>query len=119
MDQVYPGFAEAMTRMQEGGQYRFSMPQSLAFGANGAPQGFPKGSNLNFEVRVRKIVPRRRGAAPAAVRSSSRRRSSNRPTVDDVRPFSLLRLVPLAEIDEHDFQGRKDRVGEQHAQNPE
>ncbi len=57
MDQVYPGFAEAMTRMQEGGQYRFSMPQSLAFGANGAPQGFPKGSKLNFEVRVRKIVP--------------------------------------------------------------
>ena len=61
MDEVYPGFAEAMTRMQEGGQYRFSMPQSLAFGANGAPPGFPKGSKLNFEVRVRKIV--RGGAA--------------------------------------------------------
>jgi FKBP-type peptidyl-prolyl cis-trans isomerase FkpA len=61
MDQVFPGFAEAMTRMQEGGQYRFSMPQSLAFGANGAPQGFPKGSKLNFEVRVTKIV--RGGAA--------------------------------------------------------
>ena len=61
MDQVFPGFAEAMTRMQEGGQYRFSMPQSLAFGANGAPQGFPKDSKLNFEVRVQKIV--RGGAA--------------------------------------------------------
>ena len=61
MDQVFPGFAEAMTKMQEGGQYRFSMPQSLAFGEGGAPPGFPKGSKLNFEARVRKIV--RGGAA--------------------------------------------------------
>jgi FKBP-type peptidyl-prolyl cis-trans isomerase FkpA len=61
MDEVYPGFAEAMTRMQEGGQYRFSMPQSLAFGTGSPPPGFPKNSKLNFEVRVRKIV--RGGAA--------------------------------------------------------
>jgi FKBP-type peptidyl-prolyl cis-trans isomerase FkpA len=60
MDQVFPGFAEAMTRMQEGGQYRFTMPQHLAF-AGGAPQGWPKDSPLTFEVRVRKIV--RGGAA--------------------------------------------------------
>jgi hypothetical protein len=61
MDQVFPGFAEAMTRMQEGGEYRFSMPQKLAFGDTPAPPGFPKNSKLNFEVRVRKIV--RGGAA--------------------------------------------------------
>jgi FKBP-type peptidyl-prolyl cis-trans isomerase FkpA len=61
MDEVFPGFAEAMTRMQEGGEYRFSMPQSLAFGNSQPPPGFPKGSKLNFEVRVRKIV--RGGAA--------------------------------------------------------
>ena len=61
MDQVFPGFAEAMTRMQDGGEYRFSMPQSLAFGQEGPPPGFPKNSKLNFEVRVRKIV--RGGAA--------------------------------------------------------
>ena len=61
MDEVFPGFAEAMTRMQEGGEYRFSMPQSLAFGDNPAPPGFPKGSKLNFEVRVQKVV--RGGAA--------------------------------------------------------
>ena len=61
MEQVFPGFAEAMTRMKEGGEYRFSMPQSLAFGEGGAPPGFPKGSKLNFEVRVRKIA--RGGAA--------------------------------------------------------
>jgi hypothetical protein len=61
MDQVYPGFAEAMTRMQEGGEYRFTMPQKLAFGNGSPPPGFPKDSNLTFEVRVRKIA--RGGAA--------------------------------------------------------
>jgi len=61
MDEVFPGFAEAMTKMQEGGEYRFSMPQKLAFGDSPAPPGFPKNSKLNFEVRVRKVV--RGGAA--------------------------------------------------------
>ena len=61
MDQVYPGFAEAMTRMQEGGEYRFTMPQKLAFTNGSAPPGFPKNSALTFEVRVRKIA--RGGAA--------------------------------------------------------
>ena len=61
MDQVFPGFAEAMTRMQEGGEYRFTMPQKLAFTNSAPPPGFPKNSNLTFEVRVRKIA--RGGAA--------------------------------------------------------
>jgi FKBP-type peptidyl-prolyl cis-trans isomerase FkpA len=61
MDQVFPGFAEAMARMQEGGEYRFSMPQKLAFGTSPPPPNFPKDSALTFEVRVRKIV--RGGAA--------------------------------------------------------
>jgi len=61
MDQVFPGFAEAMSRMQEGGEYRFTMPQKLAFGVNPPPPGFPRNSALTFEVRVRKVV--RGGAA--------------------------------------------------------
>jgi hypothetical protein len=61
MEGVYPGFAEAMSRMQEGGEYRFTMPQKLAFGASEAPPGFPKNSKLTFDVRVRKIA--RGGAA--------------------------------------------------------
>jgi FKBP-type peptidyl-prolyl cis-trans isomerase FkpA len=61
MDQVFLGFAEAMARMQEGGEYRFSMPQKLAFGTSPPPPNFPKDSALTFEVRVRKIV--RGGAA--------------------------------------------------------
>ena len=56
MDQVYPGFAEAMSRMREGGEYRFSMPQKLAFVNSPPPPQFPKNSKLNFEVRVRKIA---------------------------------------------------------------
>jgi hypothetical protein len=61
MSQVFPGFAEAMARMQEGGEYRFTMPQRLAFGDKPAPQGFPRDSDLTFDVRVRKVV--RGGAA--------------------------------------------------------
>ena len=53
---VFPGFGEAMTRMQEGGHYKFTMPPRLAFGDKPPPQGFPKDSNRTFEVQVRKIV---------------------------------------------------------------
>ena len=59
--QVFPGFAEAMGRMREGGEYRFSMPQSLAWGEGGGPPGFPEDSKLTFDVRVRQVV--RGGAA--------------------------------------------------------
>ena len=61
MDQVFPGFAEAMGKMQEGGRYHFRMPQRLAFGDRGAPEGFPRDSGLSFDVQVRKVV--RGGAA--------------------------------------------------------
>lgn len=61
MAMVFPGFAEAMTKMQDGGRYRFTMPARLAFGNGPPPQGFPRGSNLTFEVQVRKVV--RGGAA--------------------------------------------------------
>jgi FKBP-type peptidyl-prolyl cis-trans isomerase FkpA len=57
MGAVFPGFAEAMTRMQEGGRYRFTMPPRLAFGNRPPPQGFPANSNLTFEVQVQKVVP--------------------------------------------------------------
>ncbi|HEX5257595.1 MAG TPA: FKBP-type peptidyl-prolyl cis-trans isomerase [Sphingomicrobium sp.] len=57
MEQVFPGFAEAMGRMQDGGQYRFTMPQRLAFGSSPPPPNFPKNSALTFEVRVEKVVP--------------------------------------------------------------
>jgi hypothetical protein len=52
---VFPGFAEGMRRMEEGGEYRLKFPQTLAF-PNGAPPGFPPNTNLNFTVQVRKVV---------------------------------------------------------------
>ncbi|HWJ58777.1 MAG TPA: FKBP-type peptidyl-prolyl cis-trans isomerase [Sphingomicrobium sp.] len=58
---VFPGFAEAMGRMQEGGVYRFTMPQRLAFGDSPPPPGFPPNSDLTFDVRVQKVL--RGGAA--------------------------------------------------------
>jgi hypothetical protein len=61
MAAVFPGFAEAMTRMQEGGRYSFTMPPRLAFGNSPPPPGFPPDSDLTFEVQVRKVV--RGGAA--------------------------------------------------------
>jgi hypothetical protein len=57
---VFPGFAEGMRRMKEGGEYRLKFPQKLAF-ENGPPPGFPPKTNLNFTVQVRKVV--RGGAA--------------------------------------------------------
>lgn len=59
--QVFPGFAEAMGRMREGGEYRFAMLPNLAWGTGPTPPGFPPDSNLTFDVRVRKIA--RGGAA--------------------------------------------------------
>ncbi|HKX90999.1 MAG TPA: FKBP-type peptidyl-prolyl cis-trans isomerase [Sphingomicrobium sp.] len=55
MGAVFPGFAEAMGKMQEGGRYRFSMPKSLAFTDGQTPPGF-KGEKLTFDVQVRRVV---------------------------------------------------------------
>jgi hypothetical protein len=60
MDGVYPGFAEAMAKMKEGGVYHFSFPKSLAFTNGETPPGFT-GERLTFDVRVQKVV--RGGAA--------------------------------------------------------
>ncbi|MFL6733559.1 MAG: FKBP-type peptidyl-prolyl cis-trans isomerase [Sphingomicrobium sp.] len=57
---VFPGFAEGMRQMQDGGEYRLKFPQKLAF-ENGPPAGFPPTANLHFTVQVRKVV--RGGAA--------------------------------------------------------
>ena len=68
--EVFPGFAEAMAKMQDGGEYRFTMPQSLAFAPDTRPPGFPADSGLTFDVRVRKIV---RGGAAMMQRAPAQR----------------------------------------------
>jgi FKBP-type peptidyl-prolyl cis-trans isomerase FkpA len=56
--QVMPGFADALTRMQEGGSYKVHIPSKLAYGAN-PPQGapIPPNADLDFDVKVVKVVP--------------------------------------------------------------
>ena len=57
-NQVIPGFAEALSRMQEGGQYKIHIPSKLAYGANpppGAP--IPPNADLDYDVSVVKVVP--------------------------------------------------------------
>lgn len=56
---MVPGFAEAMSKMREGGHYRFKLPPKLAYGDQ-PPPGLPANSALNFDVRVLKVA---RGAA--------------------------------------------------------
>ncbi len=53
---TFPGFAEGMRRMQEGGEYGLKMPLTLAFPGGKAPPGFPPTKNLSFTVQVRKVV---------------------------------------------------------------
>jgi FKBP-type peptidyl-prolyl cis-trans isomerase FkpA len=56
--QVIPGFADALSRMQEGGHYRIHIPSKLAYGANpppGAP--IPPNADLDYDVTVVKVVP--------------------------------------------------------------
>jgi FKBP-type peptidyl-prolyl cis-trans isomerase FkpA len=56
--QVIPGFADALTRMQEGGHYQIHIPAKLAYGATpppGAP--IPPNADLDYDVKVVKVVP--------------------------------------------------------------
>ena len=67
--QVIPGFAEALGKMQKGGEYRIKIPSKLAYGATpppGAP--IPPNADLDFDVKVVQIVPNAAlmGGAPGA-----------------------------------------------------
>jgi len=56
--QVIPGFAEALSRMQKGGDYKIRIPAKLAYGAE-PPAGseIPPNADLDYEVKVVEIVP--------------------------------------------------------------
>jgi FKBP-type peptidyl-prolyl cis-trans isomerase FkpA len=54
--QTIPGFADALSRMQEGGHYKVHIPAKLGYGAQ-SPTGIPPNADLNFDVKVVKIVP--------------------------------------------------------------
>jgi len=56
--QVIPGFAEALSRMQEGGRYKVHIPAKLGYGPN-VPAGgpIPPNADLDFDIKVEKVVP--------------------------------------------------------------
>jgi len=56
--QVIPGFAEALGKMQKGGEYRIHIPSKLAYGST-PPQGapIPPNADLDFDVKVVQLVP--------------------------------------------------------------
>ena len=56
--QTIPGFAQALMRMQEGGHYKVHIPSKLGYGHEPPAGGpIPPDANLDFDVKVVKLVP--------------------------------------------------------------
>ena len=56
--QVIPGFAEALTMMQQGGRYTIRIPSELAYGTTPPPGSpIPPDADLTFDVEVVQVVP--------------------------------------------------------------
>ena len=62
---VVPGFAEALQMMQKGGRYRFWIPSTLAYGAEGIPGAIPPNAELEFIVTLIDMRPTPAETAPA------------------------------------------------------
>lgn len=64
VNQVVPGFAEALQHMQKGGRYKIRIPAAQAYGANPPPNSpIPANTDLLFDIKVVEVV---RGAAAMA-----------------------------------------------------
>jgi len=58
VSQVIPGFAQGLTRMQQGGRYKLHIPCDLAYGANPPAGGpVPPNADLDFDIDVIQVVP--------------------------------------------------------------
>jgi FKBP-type peptidyl-prolyl cis-trans isomerase len=71
VDQVIPGWSEAMKLMTVGSQYKLAIPSNLAYGEQGAPPVIEPNSVLLFDVELLSIekkeaAPPAPAAAPAA-----------------------------------------------------
>lgn len=64
VDQVIPGWSEAMKLMNVGSRYKLAIPSALAYGEQGAPPVIEPNSVLLFDVEL--ISVEKKGSAPAA-----------------------------------------------------
>ena len=56
VNQVIPGWVEALHLMPEGAKWKIYIPRDLAYGAQGAGEMIPPHSTLVFEVELQKIL---------------------------------------------------------------
>ena len=56
VNQVIPGWVEALQLMPEGAKWKLYIPSDLAYGAQGAGEMIPSHSTLVFEVELQKIL---------------------------------------------------------------
>lgn len=56
VNQVIPGWVEALQLMPEGAKWKLYIPSDLAYGAQGAGEMIPPHSMLVFEVELQKIL---------------------------------------------------------------
>jgi FKBP-type peptidyl-prolyl cis-trans isomerase FklB len=57
VNQVIPGWSEAIQLMSEGAKYQVFIPSELAYGANGAGQAIGPNAALIFDIELIKINP--------------------------------------------------------------
>ena len=56
LDQVIPGWTEALQLMAPGAKYNLIVPSALAYGAAGAPPSIRPYSTLLFEVELLEVL---------------------------------------------------------------
>ena len=56
VNQVIPGWVEALQLMPEGAKWKLYIPSELAYGAQGAGEMIPPHSTLIFEVELLKVL---------------------------------------------------------------